>query len=128
MVGQELRHQECNTSYVSGMAREIPPGEGGQDGTSLNVGKDIVGEKTENSGLGPHDVREVVRVNLLGWVFELHYSPPDVVQDMSSRTECAKLNSNYGGPIVPAFKRRDVSTMGRDTPRLEIPLPKDKMD
>ena len=27
---------------------------------------------------------------------------------MSSRTESARLDNNYGDPIIPAFKRRDV--------------------
>ena len=68
MVGLRPSHQECNSSDVSGVARELPPSEGGRDGTSLNVGNDIVEKKPEHAGLGPHDVREVVRVNPLGGV------------------------------------------------------------
>ena len=94
---------------MSGVAREIPLSEGGRDDTSLNVCNDIVGEKPEHAGLGPHDVREMVRRNPLGEMFELHNSPSDVVQDMSSRTERAKVNNNYEDLIVPAFERRDVS-------------------
>ena len=40
-----------------------PPSEGGRDGTSLNVGSDIVGKKLKHSGLRPHNAREVVREN-----------------------------------------------------------------
>ena len=109
MVVQGPRHQECNSSDVSGVAREISQSEGGRDGTSLNVGNDIVGEKPEHAGIGSHDVREVVRVNPREGVFELHNYPPDVVQDMGSRTERAMVNSNNEDPIVPAFKRCDVS-------------------
>ena len=45
IVGLRPSHQEYNFSNVSGVAREIPPSEGGRYGTSLNVGNDIVGEK-----------------------------------------------------------------------------------
>ena len=95
---------------MSGVSRAIPPSKGGRDVTSLSVGNDIVDEKPEHAGPGSHDLREVVRENPLGGVFELHNSPPDVVQDMSSLTERAMANSNNGDPIVPAFKRRDVSS------------------
>ena len=109
MVGLGPRHQECNSSDLSGVARKILPSEGGRGGTSLNVGNDIVGEKPECLGLGPNNVREVVRVNPLGEVFELRNTSPDVAQDMSSRIERAKMNSNHGDFAVPASKRRKVS-------------------
>ena len=48
---------------MSGVARENQPSEGGRDGTSLNVGIDIVGKMPKHSGLGPHTVREVLRLN-----------------------------------------------------------------
>ena len=81
---------------MSGVAREIPPSKGGRDGTSLNVGNDIVGEKPEHAGLGPHDVGELVRENSLGGVFELRNTSPNVVQEMSSRIERAMIYINYG--------------------------------
>ena len=95
---------------MSGVAREISPSEGGRDGFSLNVGNGIVDEKPEHAGLVPHDVRELVRVNPLGEVFEVHNSSPEVVRDIISRTERAKVKSNYGNPGVPVFKSRDVSS------------------
>ena len=109
MVGLVPKHQECNSSDVSAVARENTQSKGGRGGTSLNVGNDIDGEKPVCSGLGPDTVREMVRVNLLGEVFELHNTSPDVVQDMSSRIERAKMNSNHGDSTVPASKRRKVS-------------------
>ena len=109
MVGLRPSHQECNSSDVSGVAREIPPSEGGRDGTSLNVGNEIVGNKPKHSELGPHNVRDVVRENPLGKVFELRNYSPDVAQDMSSRIERAMVYINYGGPTVPASRRRKVS-------------------
>ena len=109
MVGLGSKHQEYNSSDVSGVAREILPSEGGRGGTSLNVGYDIDGKKPKHSGLGPDDVREVVRENPLGEVFELRNSSPDVVQDMSSRIERAMVDNNYGYPAVPASRRRKVS-------------------
>ena len=109
MVELGPRHQECNSSDVSGVALNISPSEGGRDGTSLNVVNDIVIEKPKHSGLDPHNAREVVRENPLGEVFELHNSSPDVVQDMSSRKERAMVDNNYGEPTVPAFRRRNVS-------------------
>ena len=47
---------------------KIPPSEGGRDGTSLNVGKDIVGKQPENSGQGLLNASEVVCDNPLGEV------------------------------------------------------------
>ena len=109
MVGLEPRHHVCYFSDVSGVARKIPPSEGGRDGTSLNVGNDIVGEKPEHAGIDPHGVNEVVRVNPLGEVFELHNSSPAVVQDMIYRIERGKMNRKYRDPTVPASSRRKVS-------------------
>ena len=86
MVGLGSRHQGSNYSDVSGVAREIPPSEGGRNGTSLNVGIDIIG--VGHSGQGPHNAYEVIRVNSLGEVSELRKSPPDVAQDMSSYRAC----------------------------------------
>ena len=51
----------------------------------------------------------MVRVNPLNEVFELRNTSPDVVQDMSSRIERAKMNSNHVNPDVPASRRRRVS-------------------
>ena len=70
MVGLGPSLHECNSSDVSWVARKIPPSEGGRDGTSLNIGNEIVGDKPEHAGLGAHGVRGVVRVNPLGKVFE----------------------------------------------------------
>ena len=100
------KHQECNSSDVSGVAREISPSKGGRNVTSLNVGIDIVGEKPKHSGQGPHNAREVVRVNLLGEVFKKRNSSSDVVQDMSSRIERVMIDSNYGDPTVLSSRRR----------------------
>ena len=108
MVGLELSHQESNSSDVSGVARGIPPSEGGRDGTSLNFGSEIDVERSKHLGLGPHNTREVVRLNPVPEVFDLRTSRPDVGQDTSSRIERTKVNSNHGGPIVPAFKRRKL--------------------
>ena len=99
MIGIGPSHQECNSFDVSGVAREITPSEGGRDSISLNVGNKTVVKMPKHSGLVLHDVREVVRVNSLGELFELRNSPPDVAQDMSSRTERAKANSNHGSPL-----------------------------
>ena len=92
------------------MARKIPRSEGGRDGTSLNVGNDIVGKKPKNLGLDPHNEREVVRENSLSEVFELRIYPPDVAQDMSSRIEHAMTIINYMDPTVPTFEKRSEST------------------
>ena len=79
MVDLGPSHQECNSSDASRVAREFPPSKGGRDVTSLNVNNDVVGDKPDHAGLGPHDVREVIRVNPLGEEFELHKSSPYVV-------------------------------------------------
>ena len=50
MVGLGLSHQECNSSDVSGVAREILPSEDGRNVTSLNVLIDIVGESRSTQG------------------------------------------------------------------------------
>ena len=102
------RHQECNSADVSAVAREISPSEGGRDGTSLNVGNNITGKKPKHSALGRNNTREVVRGNLLGEVFELRNSSPDVVRYMSSRIEPDMIDSNYGDPTVPDLRRHNV--------------------
>ena len=61
MVGLGPKHQECNSSDVSAVARENTQSKGGRGGTSLNVGNDIVGEKPECSGLGPNAISAVAR-------------------------------------------------------------------
>ena len=109
MVGLLPKHKERNSYDVSGVAREIPPSEGGQDGTSLNVGYDLVGNKPKNSRLDPHNAREVIRENPLGKVLELRNSSPDGIQYMIYRIERALIYSNYGNPTVPASRRRKVS-------------------
>ena len=109
MVGLEPCRQGYNFYDVSGVARDIPPIEGVRNGTSLNVGITIVGKMPKHFGLGPHNAREVVLNNLLGEVLEDSNLLPDGGQDMSSRTECAKENSNHGDLLVPAFKRREYS-------------------
>ena len=48
MTGLRPSHQEFNSSDVIWVAREVPPSEGGRDGTSLNVGNDIVGKKPKH--------------------------------------------------------------------------------
>ena len=104
MVGLGPRHQEYDSYDVSGVAREISPSEGGRDGTSLNVGNDIVVEKPKHSGLGPHNAREVVCRNPLGEMFELRNSPPDVFHDTISRIERAKIISNHRDPTFPTSR------------------------
>ena len=44
MVGLGPSHQGCDSSGVSGVAREYSPSGVGRDGTTLNVGNDIVDE------------------------------------------------------------------------------------
>ena len=61
-------HQECNSSDVSGVARKISQIEGGRNRTSLNVGNDIIGEYTKQSGQGPHYAREVGSLKSMGEV------------------------------------------------------------
>ena len=116
------RHYECNFIDVSGAAREIPPSEGGRDGTSLNVGNDIHGETPDQSGLGPQNEREVVRVNPLVEVFELRNSSAYVVQDKSYRIERAKIIGRHRYPTVPASRRRKVSL--RKQSRRRVPTMK----
>ena len=109
-VGLRASHQGSNSSDICVVAREISQSEGGRDGTLLNVGKDIVGKQPKHSGQGPLDASEVVCLNPLFEVFELHNSPEDVAQDMSSRIERAKTTSNFRDPTVPTFEKRNEST------------------
>ena len=67
------------------VARENAPSAVGRGGTTLNVSNDIVGETSLSSGLGPYNVSGVAPLNLLGEVFELRNTSPDVDQDISSR-------------------------------------------
>ena len=58
--------------------------------------------------------------NPLVGAFELRNSPPDVAQDVSSRIERARINSNHGDPIVPASKRRKVSLKKQSWRRMQM--------
>ena len=98
MVGLGPSHKGSDSHDASAVAREITQSEDGRDGTSLNVDKNVFGKQPEHSGQGSHSSSEVVYVNPLGEVFELHNSPPDIARDMSSRIERAKTSSNYRKP------------------------------
>ena len=55
MVGLGPSHQGFNPSDVSVVAREIPPKEVGRDGTTLNVGNDIVGDTPRHPEMSSND-------------------------------------------------------------------------
>ena len=82
----------------------------GREGTTLNVGSDIVGETPLSSGLGPYNVSGVALLNPLGEVFELRNTSPDVDQDISSRIERTATSSNHGDTIVPTPEGCKVSS------------------
>ena len=50
------------------VARENAPSTVGREGTTLNVGNEIVGETPLSSGLGPYNVSGVALLNPLGEV------------------------------------------------------------
>ena len=85
MAGLGLNYQGCDSFNVCVVARENSPSAVGHEGTTLNVGDDIVGETPLSSGLGPYNVSGVALLNPLGEVFELRNTSPDVDQDISSR-------------------------------------------
>ena len=118
MVGLGTSHQGCDSSGVGGMTRENPPSAVGRDGTTLNVGDDIVGETPLSPGLGPNTPCEVARENPLGEVFGLCDPSPDVSQDISSRIEHTIISSNHGDPIVPTPKGCKVSSKRRSGRRV----------
>ena len=78
------------------VARENAPSAVGREGTTLNLGNDIVGETPVSSGLGPYNVSGVALLNPLGEVFVLRNTSPDVHQDSSSRIERTTTTSNDG--------------------------------
>ena len=93
-------------------ARENAPSAVGHEGTTLNVGNDIVSETPLSSGLGPYNVSGVARLNPLGEVFELRNPSPDVSQDIISRIEHT-TTSNYGDSIIPTPEGFKVSSKKR---------------
>ena len=78
------------------VARENAPSAVGREGTTLNVGNDIVGETPLSSWLGPYNISGVALLNPLGEVFELRNTSPDVHQESSSRIERTTTTSNHG--------------------------------
>uniref|UniRef100_A0AAV1UZG7 Uncharacterized protein n=1 Tax=Peronospora matthiolae TaxID=2874970 RepID=A0AAV1UZG7_9STRA len=72
MAGLGLDYQGCDSFDACEVARENSPSLVGREGTTLNVGNDIVGETPFSSGLGPHTVRGVARGNPLGEEFEFY--------------------------------------------------------
>ena len=85
MIGLGPSYQGCDSFDVCVVARETAPSAVGREGTTLNVGNDIIGETPLSSGLGPYNVSGVSLLNPLGEVFELRNTSPDVDQDISSR-------------------------------------------
>ena len=84
------------------MAREIPWGDSGINGTSLNISIDIVLQMSKHSGFYPHNARKIVLLNLSGEVLGICNPSPDVGHDINSRLKCANVESIHGYPIVPA--------------------------
>ena len=109
MVGSGPSYQECYSFDVCVVARENAPSAVGREGTTLNVGNDIVGETPVSSGLGPYSVSGVALLNSLGEVFELRNTSPDVDQDISSRVERTTSSSNHVDTIVPTTEGCKVS-------------------
>ena len=68
MAGLGLNYQGCDSFNVCVVARENSPSAVGHEGTTLNVGDDIVGETPLSSGLGPYNVSGVALLNPLGEV------------------------------------------------------------
>ena len=126
MVGLGPSYQGCDSFDACVVARENAPSAVGREGTTLNVGNDIVGETPLSSGLGPYNVSGVALLNPLGEVFELRNTSPDVDQDISSRIERTTTTSNRGDTIFPTSERckvsskrrpgRQVATVKRDWP------------
>ena len=59
MVGLGPSYQGFDSFNVCVVARENAPSAVGREGTTLNVGNDIVGETPLSSGLGPYNVSGV---------------------------------------------------------------------
>ena len=95
------------------VSRENAPSAVGREGTTLNVGNDIVVETPLSSGLGLYDVSGVALLNPLGEVFELRNTSPDVDQNISSRIERTTSSSNHGDTIVPTPEGCKVSLKRR---------------
>ena len=95
------------------VARENSPSAVGHEGTTLNVGDDIVGETPLSSGLGPYNVSGMALLNPLGEVFELRSTSPDVDQNISSRIERTTSSSNHRDTIFPTLEGCKVSSKRR---------------
>ena len=113
MVGLGPSYQGCDSFDVCGVTRKNSPSAVGREGTTLNVGNDIVGETPSSSGLGPYNVSVVALLNPLGEVFELRNTSPDVDQNISSRIERTTTSSNHGDTIVLTPERCKVSSNRR---------------
>ena len=98
-------YQGCDSFDMCGVTRENAQSVAGREGTTLNVGNDIVGKTSLSSGLGPYNVSGVALLNPLGEVFELRNTSPDVDQNISSRIERTTTTSNHGDTIVPTNVR-----------------------
>ena len=68
MVGLGKSYQGCDSFDVCGATRKNSPSAVGREGTTLNVGNDIVGETPLSSGLVPYVVSGVALLNPLGEV------------------------------------------------------------
>ena len=79
---------------MRGVARKNPQSGVGLDGTTLNVGNDIVREKPRHPGLCPVDTRGVTRKRSLDDELELSDSSSDVGRNIGSRIEQSKVVTN----------------------------------
>ena len=109
MVSLGPSFQGCDSFDVCVVGRENAPSAVGREGTTLNVGNDIVGETPLSSWLGPYNISGVALLNPLGEVFELRKTSPDVGQDISSRIERTTTSSSHGDTIVPTTEGCKVS-------------------
>ena len=110
MVGLGPSYQGCDSFDVCVVARENAPSAVGREGTTLNVGNDIVGETPLSSGLGPYNVSGVALLNPLGEVLRKSNTSPDVDQDIISRIERTTSSSNHEDTRVPTSEGCKVSS------------------
>ena len=93
MVGLGPSYQGCDFFDVCVVSRENAPSAVGREGTTLNVGNDIVGETPLSSGLGPYNLSRVAVLN------PLRSTSPDVDKDISFRIEGTTTTSIHVGGV-----------------------------
>ena len=120
MVGLGPSHQGFNPSDASVVAREIPPSEVGRDGTTLNVGNDIVGDTPRHPEMSSNDACAAAHKlpqNDVGCKCDSLNVGHDIVGDMPRHSGLCPTNARGVARKSPQNDALELSSSSSDVNR-----------